>query len=416
MSRRKIRIGEHGVVTVTQQPAGVWVARTRYRFADGSVRARQVSGATEGRARDALTDMLAGPPMSLGGPLTGKTTIAALAVAWLEEVDQHDDVGSESLHYYRRGVETLIVPGIGGYQLWELRPVAIKAFYNRVLFVTDKAGEQRRVPSRPVYAHKVLRQMLRYAVEVGALESNPVESLKPPPRKTPPIKVLSPDALNFVRSDIAVFDRRPELGSPRSHDLLDVFDVLYATGARVGEVLALRWCDVHFEDEGRVSVDICGRLLPPRDGQPLRRVEGAKTVAGLRRVTLAQVAADVLYRLRLPGLAEDAEFPVFATRNGTWLSPVNVRRELRLVREGTPWDWVTPHTLRKTVATLIADHYADPNHGGVTDEGASIAAAVLGHSSDKVTRAHYILDRRRAPDVSKVLQDAYFPEGREQTF
>jgi integrase len=46
----------------------------------------------------------------------------------------------------------------------------------------------------------------------------------------------------------------------------------------------------------------------------------------------------------------------FASRRGTWLSPQNVRRQWRQARKDTGLEWVTPHTFRKTVATLIGRH------------------------------------------------------------
>lgn len=43
----------------------------------------------------------------------------------------------------------------------------------------------------------------------------------------------------------------------------------------------------------------------------------------------------------------------FASRVGAWLSPHNVRRQRRQARADTGLEWVTPHTFRKTVATLL---------------------------------------------------------------
>jgi integrase len=55
-----------------------------------------------------------------------------------------------------------------------------------------------------------------------------------------------------------------------------------------------------------------------------------------------------------------------------------VRRQWRQARADTGLAWVTPHTFRKTVATLI-DKEADTK----------TAAAQLGHASDEVNDAYY---------------------------
>jgi integrase len=62
-------------------------------------------------------------------------------------------------------------------------------------------------------------------------------------------------------------------------------------------------------------------------------------------------------------------------------------------RADTSLEWVTPHTFRKTVATLI-DKEAD------TDR----AAAQLGHGSKEITKKHYIDKPALAPDSSDILE------------
>ena len=84
---------------------------------------------------------------------------------------------------------------------------------------------------------------------------------------------------------------------------------------------------------------------------------------------------------------------VFATRNGTWHQVGNIERRWRTIRADTGFDWVTPHTFRKTVATLI-DRLVDSD----------TAARVLGHSSDAITKEFYIEKDRTTPDVTHILQ------------
>jgi integrase len=69
-----------------------------------------------------------------------------------------------------------------------------------------------------------------------------------------------------------------------------------------------------------------------------------------------------------------------------------VRRQWREARKDTGLDWVTPHTFRKTVATLI-DRKADTR----------TASEQLGHSKEDLTAAYYIDKAAIAPDVSNVL-------------
>jgi integrase len=61
---------------------------------------------------------------------------------------------------------------------------------------------------------------------------------------------------------------------------------------------------------------------------------------------------------------------------------------------GTDLDWVTPHTFRKTVATLISERV-----------GTETASQQLGHSSPAITREFYISKPAIAADVAHVLEE-----------
>jgi len=84
---------------------------------------------------------------------------------------------------------------------------------------------------------------------------------------------------------------------------------------------------------------------------------------------------------------------VFVTRNGTWHQVVNIERRWRAIRKDTGFDWVTPHTLRKTVATLVSEQV-----------GSEEASRQLGHSSSQITLEHYIARPSVAADHTELLQ------------
>ena len=63
---------------------------------------------------------------------------------------------------------------------------------------------------------------------------------------------------------------------------------------------------------------------------------------------LPRFAAELL-RVRQEFATPNENDAVFATRNGTWHQVVNVERRWRQIRKDTGYEWVTPHTFRKTV-------------------------------------------------------------------
>ena len=96
--------------------------------------------------------------------------------------------------------------------------------------------------------------------------------------------------------------------------------------------------------------------------------------------------------------------PLFPTRNGTWKAPNNVRRQLRAALKGSTYEWVTPHTLRRTVATAVYE---------ATDSKTS--SEQLGHGSEAITETHYIARKEQSgPDVRHVLE-SFAPPPDEET-
>jgi hypothetical protein len=135
-------------------------------------------------------------------------------------------------------------------------------------------------------------------------------------------------------------------------------------------------------------------LLGANGHDPAALLTRAMAAGDLRTATLAlpPFAVEVLRKRRQeqPTNERDA---VFATRNGTWHQVGNIERRWRAIRADTGLDWVTPHTFRKTVATLI-DRTVD----------SETAARVLGHSSADITKEYYIVRDRSTPDVTAVLE------------
>lgn len=70
---------------------------------------------------------------------------------------------------------------------------------------------------------------------------------------------------------------------------------------------------------------------------------------------------------------------MFASETGTWRDPSNYRAHFRQVRKIAELDWVTPKTIRKTVAKTI-----------YTADGLDNSSQQLGHSEVGVTEKHYV--------------------------
>jgi integrase len=173
--------------------------------------------------------------------------------------------------------------------------------------------------------------------------------------------------------------------------LLPAFvECLAATGMRPNEVLAIEWPDVDLLADPP-TVTVTGTLIDHGRiaGKPLHRQDKRKHGAPAHTVILPKFGADALTAL----IADTGglEGPVFVNRNGGWISLANMRRALRTA---LPDDllWVTPHSFRRTVATVVRDTH-----------GPAAAQQQLSHTKLATTEAHYLQRQTSGPDVRETL-------------
>ncbi|TFD55336.1 site-specific integrase [Cryobacterium sp. Hh7] len=182
---------------------------------------------------------------------------------------------------------------------------------------------------------------------------------------------------------------------PRSDgQVRDIIEVMLGTATRIGEALALRQCDVDM-DADPPRVNISGTLVV-HNGAGVHRQEHPKTHESNRVIGVPPFAAEVI-RQRLALLdPDDAEHLIFYSRMGTPLAPYNVRRTFREILRNAGLEGlnITPHSFRRTGATLLANEL-----------GMQAAADMLGHTSTSTTKAHYAEpDRTVKSEPADVMQ------------
>ena len=141
---------------------------------------------------------------------------------------------------------------------------------------------------------------------------------------------------------------------------------LVLAGPRIGEALDLKWSDVDLDGTGN------GNVVPLKGREPTLHIDGTKTANAQRTLRLAPALRDELVALRAEvGDASPQRF-VFATRTGNRFSETNIRNRIlrpaieaaneRLLEEGHEpiMDGITPHSLRRTFASMLAKRGEDP--------------------------------------------------------
>lgn len=270
MPRPPLGLGTWGNIS-TKKDGHAWVARCRVRDMDGEVRQASGSGKTKAAAEAALKFPLSKRFIAAtDGDVKPETTLDQLKDIWLDKVREEGNLEDSSIEVYEWAAEYI------GKKLGKVRVREVTVPMCRK-FVNTARGESL---SKGRLLRTVLGMMLGLATDDGAIPSNPVRSLPKMPRAKKAVRALDVPTVNVLRRRITVWQQRPGFGQ-RDSQLLAIVDIHLATGARIGEVLALRWSDVDFEKN---IVTISGTITKgkaKRDGGPgFYRKQKTKTGSG----------------------------------------------------------------------------------------------------------------------------------------
>lgn len=375
MPRRKMELGSHGDIRVVKLDKGAR-AFTRVRDMDGVSRQVSATGTSKEDAKRNLGKALEARFGGRGGEVRPDTTLDKLGEVWLRKLRSSAKVEESTIDTYEWAVG-VIKTHKGGLEVRELTFAVVDDFIEEL---------HEKSPATARMVRTVLGRMLSLALKSQVIASNPVRSLDPLSRTKKDVTALEVEDIAVLRKLVREWQCRPGPG-PRDTELGHIVDMLLGTGCRIGEVLAFCWADVDFEG-GTVTVNATVRHIK---GKGVVRNPKPKSDASRRTLRLPVFALEMLAS-RVEQADVDLSAPVFPGRGGVWRNPSSVRTQWRQVRAGTGYEWVKPHTFRKTVATLVDQA-----------EGSQSASEQLGHTSDAVTKKHYIARARVAPDVTPVL-------------
>jgi integrase len=386
VARPRTPIGTFGQIDFRINPNGSVRARTRFRDDDGRLRPVEATGPTPKAAERNLKEKIAhrGHYAAGMGELSSDSSFAKLVEVWLEDIELEDRISASTRELYERDMRTLVLPAFEHHTLREMSISKIDRFLKAQAKISY---------SRAKHSKVVLNLALGLALRYEAIARNPVVGtarLRPPPSTVMALTITQVEA---IRQAVRRWRRGQGLSGPRPDGQLEaIIEVMLGTSARIGEVLAIRKRDVDVTCSPP-TVRICGTVISPK-GKPTYRQDHPKTSKSRRTISIPTFTAEML-RQRLVVIAnEDPEHLVFFSRNHTPLTTNNVRRRLRAILEEAGIDGVTPHSFRRTVATVV-------DRAG----GADLAAEMLGHTSSDITRAHYIEpDERVNPVTAEILE------------
>jgi integrase len=387
MARPRTPIGTFGQIRFEQQTGGRIRALARFRDHDGRLRRVTATGDTQKAAERNLKELLADRiERSVGSDeLTLSSSFAHLVEVWLADLDLEGKIAPSTRALYERNMRQLVMPAFANYSLREINVRKVDQFVKTLASTKSYSYAKQ--------ARTVLSLAFGLAVRYDALRENPVREtakLRRPPSHAISLTV---EQVESIRRAVRGWRRGSGVpGPPPDGQLEQIIEIMLGTSARIGEVLAIRKCDVDVT-RSPATVRLCGTIVSPA-GKPTHRQPHPKTMKSTRTVSVPSFTAEVL-RERLVILAQEGpQHLIFFSRNHTPLTTNNVRRRLRNILAEEGIEGVTPHSFRRTVATVL-DRAA----------GADLAAEMLGHTSSKITKEHYIQpDEAVNPVTAEILE------------
>lgn len=297
-------------------------------------------------------------------------TMAQWAKKWLKLYKQNK--AYNTYYMYKNAVNNHIIPAIGDMRLSSLKKNHLQELLNNI--VTD--GKQRTAE----IVRLTLKQIIQTAIEEQYIYVDISNKLSLPQRQTKEKRALTDDEVKMI-SDADLSSKQRTF-----------IDILYYTGMRRGEALALRVSDFDFVNK-KVYVN---KTVIFKGNTPFVK-DTTKTKAGIREIPMP----DMLIKSLKQYLNESSNVSYLFTQitNTNMMTVSSFYNFWRGIMKtaGLPND-VTPHILRHTYATKL--YYA-----GVD---LKTAQYLLGHSNIKITLEIYThLDKLKVNNISDKINNIF---------
>lgn len=159
-----------------------------------------------------------------------KLTLGEYLTTWINEVHANQ-LKATTLERYKRVIDRYLIPELGAIKLQDLRPSHVQALYSTLLTRSTVTGNPLS-PQTVTLIGAVLKKAIKYAVDVdGLIAVNPVN------------RVPLPKGKGSIPTPWSIQELNTFLDVARSHRLFFFFRLSAFTGARRGELLALKWSD-----------------------------------------------------------------------------------------------------------------------------------------------------------------------------
>jgi integrase len=327
---------------------------------------RQVSRTVRGGKRAASTALAALVTEAQKGQVGGtNATVEYLLKAYLEHLERKG-LAATTLHNYRSLVTNRVGPLLGGRSVRKVTPWDLDSVYAAM-------AEEELAPSTIRQVHALLSGAFGQAVRWGWVGVNPAKMASPPSIRQKRIDPPEPAQVEALVREAESRDR-----------MMAVFIMLAAlTGARRGELCALRWTDVDLA-AGRLRISRSLADLTGRVEEKATKTHQERTIAlGEAGVALLLLHRQKAEQLCLAGQVELAEEAFVFSYEPDGVAPIRPSRVTGFftrLRDDLGLPEVHLHSLRHFMASQLAAR---------GDVSVRTLAGRLGHADATLTMKVY---------------------------
>lgn len=288
----------------------------------------------------------------------------SVALSWLGSIEQK--IKRSTLVKYTNSLNNYIIPSFGNYSIQNISRTDVEAFCSELLVSGGKRGDGL-APKTVSDIFSVMKNIFEYTENCKELQIANIRNIiiKQTAKTMRVLSIQEQEKLDvFLRSNV-------------SYSNLSILLSLY-TGIRIGELCALKWGDIDFENQcftvNKTLQRIQNKDTDLSEPKTILIITEPKSICSIRKIPLP----DDIYKLISEHKCEQDKY--FTTGTEHYVEPRTMENRFNAVLKRCNINKANFHALRHTFATRCIELGFDVKS----------LSEILGHASVNITLNRYV--------------------------